>query len=56
MTIRCAHCGSTKFGLIRYRIGMRRFCKKTCRDNYRRDDIVQYRKRQSWFEYLMRPN
>ena len=32
---RCSHCGSAKFGLIRYRAGLRQFCKKKCRDDYR---------------------
>ncbi len=52
----CAHCGSMKFGLIRYRIGPRQFCKKLCRDNYRRQEILDHRRRQTWFEYLMRPS
>jgi hypothetical protein len=42
--------------LIRYRIGFRLFCKKTCRDNFRRDDLLEHRKRQSWYELLMRPS
>jgi integrase len=32
---RCTNCGSAKFGLIRYRAGLRQFCKKKCREAYR---------------------
>jgi hypothetical protein len=55
MTIRCAHCGNTKFGLVRYRMGSRLFCKKVCRVTYRRLSIIESKRNQSWFEYLMRP-
>jgi hypothetical protein len=52
----CAYCGSTKFGLARYRRGFRVFCKKSCRDSYRTKEFLEEKKRQSWFDYLMRPS
>ena len=27
----CTHCSSTKFGLVRHRIGTFQFCKKACK-------------------------
>ncbi len=56
MKLQCAHCGSTRFGLTRYRRGFRVFCKKTCRDSYRTQEVLDERKRRSWYEFLMRPN
>jgi hypothetical protein len=54
MSPRCAHCGG-RFDLIRYRRGFQRFCKRSCRDAYRRQEILDHRRRQSWYEFLMRP-
>lgn len=31
----CDNCGNTKFGLVRYRKGMKVFCKKKCLEEYR---------------------
>ena len=31
---RCAHCGTTKFGLIRHRWYRHQFCRKVCRDKF----------------------
>ena len=52
---RCTHCGSAKFGLIRYRAGLRQFCKKKCRDAYRLGLLLELRRPTSWYEFLSRP-
>ena len=53
---RCAHCGSAKFGLIRYRRGFRVFCKKKCREAFHREELLDQKRRRSWYEFLMRPS
>lgn len=49
---RCAHCNG-RFGLVRYRRGMQQFCKRKCREDYAREQFLEVRRRQSWYEYLM---
>jgi hypothetical protein len=56
MTISCAHCGNTRFGLVRYRMGSHQFCTKVCKVAYRRISIIRSKRNQSWFEYLMQPS
>lgn len=50
----CTHCGTQRFGLIRYRRGFHTFCSKKCRErwdaNYERYMNAQKR----WFGYLRR--
>ena len=50
----CAHCGSAKFELIRYRAGLRQFCKKKCRDAYNSAYFGAWETHQ-WYEFLSRP-
>jgi len=32
----CTECGSTRFGLIRYRWGVHQFCRRECLEQYKR--------------------
>jgi hypothetical protein len=50
----CDHCGSTKFGLIRFRIGTLQFCKKKCKEAWQ-DRFRSYRRaRTRWAAYIAR--
>jgi hypothetical protein len=50
----CAHCGSTKFGLVRHRIGTLQFCKKACKVAWQANFRRFNRARSRWFGYLSR--
>jgi hypothetical protein len=50
----CAHCGSAKFGLVRYRLGSLQFCKRKCKEAWQ----AQYKRHldadKRWLGYLRR--
>lgn len=52
---KCAHCSSTKFGLIVHRWWGLKFCKKTCLQTYLAK-LAQERERvKQWLNYLRPP-
>ena len=48
LTMRCHHCGSTKFGLIHHRLltfsGLLRFCRRKCKEDYQARVLHEARK------------
>jgi hypothetical protein len=50
----CAHCGSTKFGLVRYRLGTLQFCKKVCKEAWQSRFRRYVRSQRRWTAYLAR--
>jgi hypothetical protein len=48
----CAHCGTTKWGLIRWRWYQRQFCSKKCRERFL-DGLAHDNERvRKWVGYL----
>lgn len=48
----CAHCGSSGFGLIRYRSWYKTYCSKKCRATYERLLIEEMKRRKQFLQFL----
>ncbi len=51
----CAYCGNTKFGLITYRHGFKKFDKRVCKEAYKhreKQEIEDRDKHKRWNDYL----
>jgi hypothetical protein len=53
MKTRCDTCNG-KFGLVRYRIGTLRFCKKKCKAEWQAREGDQFRALKRWVGFLSR--
>jgi hypothetical protein len=50
----CTYCGRAKFGLVRYYILRRQFCRRTCKEGYLRERAEALRRRK-FLAWLSQP-
>ena len=48
----CAQCGTTRWGLIRWRWYQRQFCSKACRDQFFAELVRERDRLRRWLGYL----
>jgi len=51
----CAHCGTAKFGLIRYTHFSRTYCSKKCKNEYYQKRDQEARQQKAFLHWLARP-
>jgi hypothetical protein len=51
----CAQCGTTRWGLIRWRWYQRQFCSKACHDRFFGELARDDDRRRRWLGYLKAP-